>query len=417
VSWLAANLAWSSALMLLVLAVRRPFARAFGAGPAYALWLLPLLRLLLPPVAMPEAMALLPPVDFVVETGAAATTAAPAFAWTAALAALWIAGAAAFLGWQFLAYRAFLARLSAGARGLGRHAGLALVESAAVDGPLALGLLDRRIVVPADFDERYSPAERRLALDHEAVHHRRGDIWWNLAALAMLALNWFNPLAWLAFRAFREDQELACDAAVAARAAAAERHDYACALVKSATRPGLVAVCPLNRADQLKRRLRMINTHSGSRARRLAGAAAVLALAGAGLTLGSAGAAHPHPEGDEQRREHRIIVMEKAGDGDHSAHREGAVRQFTLRRGEDGEVELPENCRDGGELVNVDERDGDNRTRFILCGHGDDDSPAGRAAMLETARERVAASERLNEEQRARILAGLDAEIARLRAQ
>ena len=109
--------------------------------------------------------------------------------------------------------------------------------------------------------------------------------------------------------------------------------------------------------------------------------------------------------------------MEKAGDGDHSAHREGAVRQFTLRRGEDGEVELPENCRDGGELVNVDERDGDNRTRFILCGRGDDDTPAGRAAMLERARERVATSEHLGEEQRARILAGLDAEIARLRAQ
>ena len=38
----------------------------------------------------------------------------------------------------------------------------------------------------------------------------------------MLALNWFNPVAWLAFRAFRADQELACDAAVAA-AGSAER--------------------------------------------------------------------------------------------------------------------------------------------------------------------------------------------------
>ena len=82
-------------------------------------------------------------------------------------------------------------------------------------GPLALGVLDRRIVVPGRFLQRYNPGERRLALEHELVHHRRGDIWWNLAALLVLALNWFNPVAWLAFRAFRSDQELACDAAVA----------------------------------------------------------------------------------------------------------------------------------------------------------------------------------------------------------
>ena len=34
--WLAGNMAWASVAMLLVLAVRRPVARLFGAGPAYA---------------------------------------------------------------------------------------------------------------------------------------------------------------------------------------------------------------------------------------------------------------------------------------------------------------------------------------------------------------------------------------------
>ena len=167
-----------------------------------------------------------------------------------------------------------------------------------MQGPVALGLLDRRIVVPADFATRYSAEERRLALDHESIHHRRGDIWWNLVGLFILALNWFNPVAWLAFRAFRADQELACDAAVAAAASADARHDYARALIKSASRPGLIAACPLNHADQLKRRLKMMKDHRSSRARMLGGAAVHPGRsAGLGLAVGSAG---PRPAGRAQ---------------------------------------------------------------------------------------------------------------------
>ena len=412
---LVENMVWATALMALVLFIRAPFSALFGAGPAYALWLLPPLRLLMPPLPDTEIPNLLPPVGLIVEADAGAGgSAASASGWLPWLLAAWAVGTLAFLAWQFLAYRAFLTRLSLTARSLGAHDGLPLVESAAVEGPLALGLLDRRIVVPADFECRYSPAERRLALDHEAIHHRRGDIWWNLAALLVLALNWFNPVAWLAFRAFREDQELACDAAVAGRADAKDRHDYARALVKSASRPGLVAVCPLNRTDQLKRRLRMMSTHKSSKTRLFGGAAAVLTLAAASLMLGSAGVAHPHPEGEEQRREHRVIIMEKHGDGDHAAHGEGAVRQFTLRRGENGEIVLPEGCSEGEPLANVDETDGNERTRVLLCGRGDG-APADRVERLQRVRDRLAQNEELSAEQRQRVTAALDREIARLR--
>ena len=56
----------------------------------------------------------------------------------------------------------------------------------------------------------------------------------NWVALAVLALHWFNPLAWYAFRAFRADQEMANDARVLARLGSAARHAYACAIVKAA---------------------------------------------------------------------------------------------------------------------------------------------------------------------------------------
>ena len=48
-SWLVDTLVTTAALIALVLVLRRPVARMFGPGLAYALWILPLLRLALPP--------------------------------------------------------------------------------------------------------------------------------------------------------------------------------------------------------------------------------------------------------------------------------------------------------------------------------------------------------------------------------
>jgi len=300
--WLLSNMVWASAAMLLVLAIRRPFAALFGAGPVYALWLLPLLRLVAPPLPNLSAVELpnlIPPPTVILIAEDMAAPMPPEGGpgqWVPLLLAIWAAGVAAFLLWQIWTYHRFVRTLRRDARDLGRHRGLRLLESGAVEGPISLGLFRRRIVVPADFESRYSPEERALALDHEAIHHRRLDLWWNHLGLVILALNWFNPVAWFAFRAFRADQELACDAAVAARAEPDARHDYARALVKSASRPGLIAACPLNHADQLKRRLKMMKFHKPGRLRLLGGAAAIATLGGLSLAFGSAGAvAQPSP--------------------------------------------------------------------------------------------------------------------------
>jgi bla regulator protein BlaR1 len=432
-TWLAANMAWASAMMLVVLAIRRPFAGAFGAGPTYALWLLPALRLVAPPLPASAAMpSLLPSDTLLVWAGEAAAPLPPQGGpgqWVPILLAIWALGAAAFLLWQALTYRRFLTELSLCTRSVGAHRGLPLIESSAVPGPLALGLLDRRIVVPRDFDSRYSPDERRLALDHEAVHHRRGDIWWNHVALAMLALHWFNPIAWFAFRAFRADQELACDARVIAASTANARHDYARALVKSASRPGLIAACPLNHADQLKRRLKMMNQHRSSRLRLIGGSAAIALLGGVGLTLGGPGFAHPHPETeaagparnerviirterrgpegaarDGERRHERVMVMSRDGAGGPGEHR---VRVM----GEDGEIHIPD-CQ-GGQASNVDETTDGQRTRIVLCTRGE--STPAQVERLQRVRDRLAADTELSEAQRARVAAALDRQIAQLR--
>lgn len=294
IGWLVETTIGASLLMLLVLAVRRPVAELFGAQWAYALWLLPLLRFVLP--QLPEAPVPVPAIVVLPAIDAMAAAPAPAAGgsgdWLWLLLALWAGGAIIFAIWQQSTYSAFMLHLGPEARPAQpeRFGGVKVVESDAVDGPVAVGFLTRRIVVPLDFATRYSASEQRLALEHELVHHRRFDLFWNLAALAILALNWFNPIAHFAFRAFRADQELSCDAAVTRRAPE-QRHDYACAVVKSASQPGLIAACPLNHAAFLKRRLKMMKSHRGGWARTMGGVAALSVFGAGGLLLSTPGAA------------------------------------------------------------------------------------------------------------------------------
>jgi beta-lactamase regulating signal transducer with metallopeptidase domain len=420
--WFAENLVWASAAMLLVLAIRRPVARHLGAGAAYALWLIPAFRLIAPPAdwiaaVFNTALPSLPPLLLSVESGGEA--ASPPLGgpgqWVPILLAVWAGGAFLFLIVQALAYRRFLARLSLSMRSAGSHWGLPLVESAAVDGPLALGLLERRIVVPAGFETRYTPAERRLALDHERYHHRRGDILANHVALVVLALNWFNPVAWIAFRAFRADQELSCDAAIAAAASPEARCDYARALVKSASRPGLIAACPLNRADQLKRRLKMLNHHKKDRRRLWAGSAVTTSLIATSLMFGTAG--HAQDKADKQERS-RIIILENK---DGAAATPGERREIRVRRGADGRATVEglspemsarlERCESEQGVLNVDTGEGKERTRIMVCSK-DGANPANRAEVLRGVRERIAGQADLSAETKQRILEQIDRAIA-----
>ncbi|NTS65081.1 peptidase M56 [Sphingomonas sp. HHU CXW] len=292
----------STALMLLVLALRGPVRRAFGAEMAYLLWLLPVLRLLLPPLpsgwsplsAAPisdvsgRAAVLMSPV-VPADVAALVTPDAPTSGAMPWIALLWLAGAVAILGFQLVRYLRFRARVLRSAQAVTRIGSVEVVESAGASGPLAFGLIRRVVAFPRDFAERYDAQERELALAHEIGHHRRGDLWANWVALALLALHWFNPIAWIAFRAFRADQEMANDAGVLARAGAAQRHAYGCAIVKAAHGRALTPACHLNTINDLKGRLRMLARQRVSGRRVAAGGAAITALAGAGLVLTASG--------------------------------------------------------------------------------------------------------------------------------
>nr|WP_301183123.1 M56 family metallopeptidase [Sphingomonas quercus] len=284
------TLAASTALMLLVLGVRGAVRRWIGPGLAYALWALPAARMILPPLAIDGAgeLPLAGPIArkmLVLASGTAGGSdvsgqwALPS-GWFIMLA-IWAAGAAALLGIHAIRHFAFCHRLRATGTASGR-VGKVRIIAADVDGPVAFGVFRRFVAVPRDFALAYDEREQALALAHECAHHARGDLVANWAALVMLAVHWWNPVAWIASRAFHDDQEFAADAHVLARAGRSAVAPYAALLAKAAG-VGAPPVCNLNARSSLKGRLMMLDQKPRSMRAVVIGGSLMLLCGGAAL--------------------------------------------------------------------------------------------------------------------------------------
>lgn len=214
--WLMDTAAAVTLLIALVLLVRGPVARMFGPRLAYALWLLPLARAVMPGITLTvEAPEASPPLDAATLLVQDAMTAPPISApigLHSLLLWLWLGGALLLAAHATLAYARLRRAIATDGVPVGQEGKIALVESAAVDGPVALGIFRPLVALPKNFASVFGPAEQRHVIAHELEHHRGADLVINLAAFALLALNWFNPIAWAGWRAFRQDQEAACDA-------------------------------------------------------------------------------------------------------------------------------------------------------------------------------------------------------------
>jgi bla regulator protein blaR1 len=283
-SWFFEMLIATSVLMALILCVRGPVARHFGPRVAYALWLIPAIRAVLPP--LPNSWIAVQ--GDVIQNVARALPAihTPVTAPLIDAAALWGVGVAAFFAWHAAAYARFSWAMRASATPLFQHDAIAVGQTALVQSPLAFGVIDKAVMLPSDFAERYDDQEQHLAIGHELMHHRRGDLAANAVALGLLSLHWFNPLAHFAFRAFRADQEAACDASVLAGASDDDRHAYGSALVKSALGHAPLVACRISGASRVKTRLGHILAARHTQAHHETGIslAGIALVAGLGLT-------------------------------------------------------------------------------------------------------------------------------------
>lgn len=317
---------WQASLgIVLLLAARALAGRFFSGWWLYALWLLVMVRLLVPgailpvsPAPLPRPAALvevrermqavpveLPPVVAVAETVTqregqeihvrTEVRKARPLSWQQVLVIVWASGAG-LLALYFLGAAVWLdRRIRRGARPTpeaitqwcaecrrripaGR---LELVTSEAVKAPLLFGLLRPRLVLPCGLLDGLSREDWEHILLHELMHHRQRDNWTNLLPLAALCVHWFNPLVWLSQRAIRADRELAIDERVLGFLGEERGEGYARTLLRvlasggdSRLLPGAIGI--VESGAGMKRRFRRIVE---LRAPRLA----VMALGGAAL--------------------------------------------------------------------------------------------------------------------------------------
>nr|WP_315024960.1 M56 family metallopeptidase [uncultured Aminipila sp.] len=97
------------------------------------------------------------------------------------------------------------------------------------ESPMLAGVFNPVIYI----SEGYSREELKHVFNHELCHYKNKDNIWNMVSSALLCMNWFNPLAWYAFKIFRRDLEMYCDYMVIG--IAGEKKAYAEVLLKTAS--------------------------------------------------------------------------------------------------------------------------------------------------------------------------------------
>ena len=253
----ALHFAWpmlwqSSALIAILFFADFILRRRVRAAVRYALWLVLLVKLLLPPsLALPTGVAwwLMPATasanpystKYVVRYDTDALPSlplepAPAFtppprppmsvaAWTILA---WSTISVGLLVWLTVRWRqvvsdvqrampvpAWLNELFDEARsstGLSRNVHLRLTDQAM--SPAVCGLFRPVILLPQSLVEKLPPVQLRAVLLHELTHLRRGDVWMNCAQALVQIVYWWHPLLWLANARIRRVREEAVDDAV-----------------------------------------------------------------------------------------------------------------------------------------------------------------------------------------------------------
>src|SRR3569833_3114121 len=285
----------ASVAALLVGLLRTPLRGIAGARAAYGLWLMVPLSTLT--VLLPTPPHPLAPVEMV----PALTEGSDSTNNEAIVLTVWAAGVIVMLALAVARQRAFVRSLGS----LLRLPNGAYRSASAVE-PMVIGALRPRVVLPADFETRYTRDERALVLAHEHAHVKRGDALINAIATVWLCLSWFNPLMHWALGWLRVDKELACAALVLAAPGTARRR-YADALLKTQLAADSVpttvpAGCHWQSAPPLTQRIAALKRPLPGMARRCFGMALVLTFISTGCCAAWAVRPELQPVGPDAAR-------------------------------------------------------------------------------------------------------------------
>lgn len=152
-----------------------------------------------------------------------------------------------------------------------------------LDMPMVIGILKPRIFLPAAFLKEGYREEKEFILAHERAHVLRRDHLTKLLAFAALTVHWFNPLAWLAFFLFGRDMEMACDELVMEQMGEEKKKGYSLALLHFEERRSALLLPLAFGESNTKSRIRNILNYK--KPGFWAGAAALIVIAACAVTL------------------------------------------------------------------------------------------------------------------------------------
>jgi beta-lactamase regulating signal transducer with metallopeptidase domain len=144
----------------------------------------------------------------------------------------------------------------------------ALCVTPLVDAPAVTGFLRSRILLPANSLDRLSDNQLNLILLHELSHIACGDVAVDWLWAVLTSLHWFNPILWAIGPIRRNDRELARDEMVLSLSDNPLAYGQLLIdLSQSARRP---AFCPgligmMSRKNRLARRVQMVARFNGNR--------------------------------------------------------------------------------------------------------------------------------------------------------
>ena len=142
------------------------------------------------------------------------------------LALLWLMGAAAVLLWGGVSMGKLRRKLAAA---VPIEKGVYLADH--IDTPFVTGLVRPKVYLPSDLTEEWMGS----ILLHERYHIRRLDPVVKFLYFVALAVHWFDPMVWLAYRLMTRDMEMSCDEAVMKQLDGDARREYAQSLLCLAT--------------------------------------------------------------------------------------------------------------------------------------------------------------------------------------
>jgi beta-lactamase regulating signal transducer with metallopeptidase domain len=279
-SWMSSMFWQVAVLVVVVFLIDLLLGKKLYPQMRYALWLLVLLKLVIPPdFALPTGLfssldpIITPHIERATAPAAQSSKEVSAFEstrveqentagksminpvtveaglnFTAYLFLLWLAGVLAFVSLLVARIMQMVKwqkeeeipkwlnnSLRAGAKLLGLNYLPSIVFAEDIPTPAVYGLFRPVLVLPKEYSEALSKKELFYMTLHELSHLKRNDLWTHAFAVLLQCLYWFNPFLYLVQRKLKQTREVCCDLTVS-RALKGESKPYRKTLINAARR-------------------------------------------------------------------------------------------------------------------------------------------------------------------------------------